>query len=155
MFMLLFIAQKGIGQAKYDSLIDNFYKKSFLKKKFILPKVKCSSFDTCNAIIQQYDLLFIKWNGEKSDNKQVFINGKKFDIVSLKNKQENLLIDKDQFLDYENSNFYFSANKRYILIAGTLPYCTGIACKYDLIQLLDLKNQVCIEKIVVSKRLRN
>ncbi|WP_448607149.1 hypothetical protein [Paenimyroides ceti] len=144
LFILILFSIVGCASAQTNQKIDNL--KLFLKKNkraLISPKIDCYSVDTCYINYEKIDIKVIKAVSE-NDSKDIIVNGTKFLIKTLNNEKEELTIDSLEFPDYTNSTYYFNEDDFYIV--NTIPFCTGIACKYRYVQYVDIKNKVVHEK---------
>lgn len=116
------------------------------KVKKIKPKVSCFEVDYCTVRYFDYNLKFAKCNGDSLLYRRIFLNNQEIKIVSFKNGEYET--NEFTFPEYEFSTYIFDRKKGLLKIMSSLPNCTGIACQYQMFQLIDLKDKICYEKIV-------
>ncbi|BDB55413.1 hypothetical protein GENT5_17180 [Flavobacterium ammoniigenes] len=143
LFLLVFSI---ISLAKAQSYKEIDYLKNYLKTKKsfrIEPKIDCYSVDSCYIKYDKINIIAIKPISENVI-KKFLLNKNVLSIKTLYNKEESLSIENVEFPDYENSIYYLFKNKLYII--NTIPFCSGISCKYRYAQIFDLKNKIICEK---------
>lgn len=147
MYKYLFLLVFGvISVVKAQSYKEIDCAKEYLqsKKKFrIKPNVDCNTVETCFIKYGKYCISVIKPMVE-DDKKKIVLNENLLSIKTLYNQKEELSIENIEFPDYENSDYYFVDEKFYII--NSIPFCTGISCKYRYVQIIDVKNKLVHEK---------
>lgn len=122
------------------------FTKNYLKskKKFIIkPNIDCYTVDTCFIKYGKLNISVIRAISEK-DKKKAMLNNNVLSIISLYNQREDLTIENIEYPDYENSEYYLLYDKIYII--NTIPFCTGLSCRYRYVQIIDIKNKTLYEK---------
>jgi|GEM_PF-3733898 len=116
------------------------------KVRKIKPKVSCYEVDYCTVRHLGYNLKFEKWNGDSLSDRRIFVGSQRIKIISFKNK--DIEINKSTFPEYDFSTYIFDRKRHLLKIMSSLPSCTGLSCKYQIIQVIDLSNKLCYEKII-------
>jgi hypothetical protein len=147
LFVVFVMTSKFIQAQKNERYFNNTLSYVFSSKRLeIKPFVDCFSVDTCFVEYKAERLAFVKLSNGNA--RQVFFNDRRIDIISMFNDIEQLEIDSNEFPDYTNSIFLFNKIKKTFIIVSSIPNCTGLSCKYRLIQVIDLINLKCYEKKV-------
>ena len=147
LFIAFAIAYKCVNAQKNESYFNNTLSKVFSSKHLeINPFIDCFAVDTCFIKYKAHRLAFVKFiNGNA---RGMLINERKIDFISIYNDREHLEVDRNEFPDYTNAIFLYIKNKKTFIIVSSLPNCTGLSCKYRLVQIIDMENVKCYEKKV-------
>lgn len=144
LFVFILFCFIGCAGAQTQPNIDDL--KLLIKKNknaLINPEIDCYSVDTCFIKYKNIDIKIIKALSE-NQSKSIIVSGDHFKVKTLNNEKEELIIDSLEFPDYTNSTYLFKGDDFYII--NTIPFCSGIACKYRYIQYFNLSNKVVYEK---------